>query len=316
MKPLSISFSCLLLLSLALAACEEEQPTNIVIEADSPARQGQAVGPDHPYSKEAIDDSTDNQYPWLQDYDIQRALLHQVSCPKGATRPAVEAGSFADWLRYLPLKPANAAVYFFNGTRKPNQSGVDRVVNIDVGSRDLQQCADAVIRLRAEYLFSKKDYKSTHFNFTSGHKVGFDDWAQGRKPLVKGNRVRFSSKTGARDYSYANFKKYLDKIFMFAGTASLDKELPAVSVKDLQIGDVFIQGGFPGHAVLVLDLAVDSLSGKKYFLLGQSYMPAQDFHLLRNPSHPEHSPWYELPFGQQLLTPDWSFSAKDLHRFK
>lgn len=40
------------------------------------------------------------------------------------------------------------------------------------------------------------------------------------------------------------------------GTASLNKELiPVANPKAMDVGDVFIQGGFPGHAVLIVDLA-------------------------------------------------------------
>ena len=54
-----------------------------------------------------------------------------------------------------------------------------------------------------------------------------------------------------------------------------------VSIENIEIGDVFIQGGFPGHAIIVVDLAENEV-GEKCFLVAQSYMPAQEIHVLKN----------------------------------
>ena len=82
----------------------------------------------------------------------------------------------------------------------------------------------------------------------------------------------------------------------------------------LRIGDVFICGGFPGHAVIVVDMAKDR-TGKSRFLLAQSYMPAQEVHLLKNPGSPR-SPWYPLEFGETLVTPEYTFARGELRRFR
>jgi len=85
----------------------------------------------------------------------------------------------------------------------------------------------------------------------------------------------------------------------------------------MRIGDVFIKGGFPGHAVLVVDMAANGATGEKRFLLMQSYMPAQDMHVLKNPKSADGTPWYAMPAqGQELVTPEWIFPAGTLRRFK
>ena len=72
----------------------------------------------------------------------------------------------------------------------------------------------------------------------------------------------------------------MDVVFAWAGTYSLERELKPAALADIAAGDVFIKGGFPGHAVLVADVVENRTTGEKRFLLLQSYMPAQDIHVL------------------------------------
>ena len=58
------------------------------------------------------------------------------------------------------------------------------VIDMDIGERDLQQCADAVIRLRAEYLYGTGQYDKIHFNFTSGFNAQYIKWMQGSRISV------------------------------------------------------------------------------------------------------------------------------------
>ncbi len=262
-----------------------------------------------------MDKSTDFEYAWHDDFKPEDALVNRIAAPAGYRRTSAAKGSFADWLRHLPLKPEGSKVYYYNGRKKMNQRAQYAVVDIDTGKRDLQQCADAVMRLKAEYHYGLKDYKNIHFNYTNGTEVSYDDWRYGRKPRVSGNKVSFSAKQSQCDNSYKSFKRYMTSIFSYAGTHSLAKEMKSIDVKDMQIGDVFIQGGFPGHAVIVVDMAVDAKTGKKQFMMAQSYMPAQDMHVLVNPNK-RNTPWYPLEFGKVLETPEWTFYASDLKRFR
>ena len=71
---------------------------------------------------------------------------------------------------------------------------------------------------------------------------------------------------------------------------------------------------FPGHAVLVVDTAVNPATGERAFLLVQSYMPAQQIHLLKAPGSPLGA-WYPAAVGDTLATPEWVFAPSDLRRF-
>lgn len=240
-----------------------------------------------------------------------------IAPPAGYVREASDAQSFTAYLRRLPLLPKGSKVLLYDGRQKRNQAAAFAVVDMEIGSRDLQQCADAVMRLRAEYLWGEKRYDEISFNFTNGFKAEYKRWAEGSRIRVNGNRVQWYAAGGA-DYSYGAFRKYLDMVFMYAGTASLSRELASVPYAALQPGDVFIKGGHPGHAVVVVDVAVHPRTGKKVFLLAQSYMPAQQIHILVNPAQRGLSPWYELADNDEgkLYTPEWVFEKKDLKRFR
>ena len=235
------------------------------------------------------------RYPWHGETAVTGTLTDRIQPPSGFQRIPVEPGSFAAWLRGLPLKPPQSLVRLFDGRPKWNQQLHVAVIDIDTGVQDLQQCADAIMRLRAEYLLASGRARD----------IGFND-SKGKPQPFKGD---------PKDYS--GFRRYMDKVFTFAGSYSLEHEMRSVLPSEMQVGDVFIKGGFPGHAVLVVDLALNPANGEKRFLLLQSYMPAQDMHILKNPKTPDGSPWYPVPGEkEQLVTPEWTFPAGALRRFK
>lgn len=262
------------------------------------------------------DKSTHNVYSWLSEFLPENALTNRIPTPIDFQRTEIVKNSFGDWLRHLPLKVEGTQVLLHNGAMKGNQRAHFAVIDMDTGTQNLQQCADAIMRLKAEYHYGLQQFERIHFNYTSGDKVSFDDWRYGKQPQVSGNNVTFTPRTNASDNSYENFKQYMLAIFYYAGTYSLEKEMKRVPLSDMQIGDVFIQGGFPGHGVIVVDMAVDSRTGEKLFMLAQSYMPAQDMHILKNPMNRDLSPWYSTNLKKELYTPEWTFEASDLRRFR
>ncbi len=240
------------------------------------------------------------------------SIAGRIAPPPGFHRVPVVPSSFGSWLRRLPLRPGRPDVRLYDGRSKSNQAAHHAVLDLDVGDRDLQQCADAVIRLRAEYLFAGACRDEIRFNFTSGDTAWWRDWRTGERPVVRGNTVRWES-TAVGDESYASFRDYLETVFMYAGSASLEEELlPVADPRRPEAGNVYIQGGFPGHAVIVVDVAEDA-AGQRVFLLAQSYMPAQDIHILK--SFEDICPWYRARAEGMLRTPEWRFDYGDLMRF-
>jgi len=241
-----------------------------------------------------------------------KTIRERFLAPDGFERVPADDASFAHYLRALPLKAHGTEVKYFDGSVKANRGVYEAVVDIDVGMRDLQQCADAVMRLRAEYLFGLGRYDEIHFNFASGFRADYTRWAEGYRVVVAGNVARWV-KSAQPSRSYSDFRKYLDIVFSYANTVSLAAEMQSVAASSMAVGDVFVD---QGHALIVVDMSQSTTSGKKLFMIAQSYMPAQDIQVLCNPGRPDLSPWYELDFGDTLRTPEWTFTAGDLHRLR
>ncbi len=284
-----------------------------------------ACGPTQTHQQEAeklIIDTTTNcvcdytHYAWLEKPQASGCIACRIGVPAGFERRVAEPNSFTSWLRGLPLLPENSTVLLFNGEAKRNQQAQFAVLDIDVGKVDLQQCADAVMRLRAEYLFASKKYDQIHFNYTSGHRLDYTQWCLGERLKPSGNKVN-RIQTGKRvdETDHKNFRVYMNDVFMYAGTLSLSRELKSIPIDSIQIGDVFIRGGSPGHAVLVVDLIQHPTTKEKRFMLVQSYMPAQQIHVLKNPNASVDSPWFYIPKDNILETPEWDFATTELMRF-
>ncbi|MCK6528438.1 DUF4846 domain-containing protein [Myxococcota bacterium] len=241
------------------------------------------------------------------------AIEARIPPPPGFQRVPAPGGSFAAFLRRLPLLPGRPPVLLYDGRRKSNQDAHFAVVDLDVGSRDLQQCADAAIRLRAEYQRASGRDEAICFRFTSGDPAPWSRWRDGERPRISGSRVTWAA-AAPPDGGPASFRRYLDAVFTYAGSASLARDLvPVPASAPVEAGDVFVQGGFPGHAVLVADVAEDG-RGRRAFLLVQSYMPAQQVHVLRAPGS-SLDPWYPAEGPGPLVTPEWTFPSRARGRF-
>lgn len=218
-----------------------------------------------------------------------------VECQSGDgfSRKVYASNTFEYYLQNLKLKPDGSYVKYFDGTIKDKMNVYCAVIDMAISKKDLQQCADAVMRLRGEYLYAQKKYNDIAFRFLSDGKL------HGYKDYVKG------------DYTYAKFLKYMDYVFTYANTASLKKQLKLKSIDSINIGDVFIQSGNPyGHAVIVVDLCKNK-EGQTKAMLAQSYMPAQETQVLLNPK--DNSCWYLINSKENNIeTPEWTFSKTDL----
>ncbi len=335
MRPLLLPLS--VLASVALAACARSpDPPAAVVTTDAPAIL--AVAPSTaptplpapvaaaPAAPTASPTAAPGPgYPWLTDPRAPApagVLAERFAPPDGFSRVPLAPRSFGAWLRALPLLPPGTPVLSFSGgvVLPPDHRSLAAVVAIDVGESDLQQCADSVIRLHAEWLFAQ-GRRDASYRAASGAPMPFARWARGERMVPEGQGFAWSP-SARPDDGHLAYRRWLSAVFTFANTGSLARDSDPVAPDDLRPGDFVVQPGAPGHSVLVLDLARDPRTGRRALLLGQGYMPAQSFHVLRPPSggagaSGASGPWFIVEPGDIALdTPFWApFPWKTLHRF-
>lgn len=237
----------------------------------------------------------------------------RISVPEGYERVPAEDGSLLSFIRSYSLKEDGAPVLLYNGKKKNNQSAHTAVFTLPIENADLQQCADSVMRMYAEYYWHIGQADKIAFHFTDGFICEYSKWKEGYRPVVGSGATRWEKKTDL-DKSYDNLVKYLKMIFSYAGTASMEAlETEEISLSELDAGDVIIKGGNPGHVVMVVDVCKRA-DGKKAFLLAQGYMPAQEFHIIKNPIH-KNDPWYyEEEMSFPIKTAEYTFNDESMLR--
>lgn len=239
-------------------------------------------------------------------------LEARILTPEGYERVDAEEGSLTLFLRNYPLKEDGSDVLLYNKQKKRNQEAHVAVFTLPLAEEDLQQCADSVMRVYAEYYYATGQYDKIRFHFTNGFEAVYTKWRDGYRIAIDGNQVTWVKKAEYDD-SYETFAKYLRIVFAYAGTLSMEQESASVAISELRVGDVFLKGGSPGHVVMIVDVC-ENEKGEKAFLLAQGYMPAQEFHLLKNPEH-EEDPWYyEEEIEYPLQTPEYTFNEEHLKR--
>ena len=232
--------------------------------------------------------------------------------PEGYSRTPSEEGSLTEFLRDYPLKEDKSPVLLYNGRKKGNQKAHQAVLTLPIEELDLQQCADSVIRIYAEYYYRTGQPEKIAFHFTNGFLAEYTRWRDGERISVNGNDVEWVPGE-APDDSYETFVKYLQMVFCYAGTLSMSTECEEIPLSQADVGDLFLKGGSPGHVVMIIDIC-ENETGSRAFLLAQGYMPAQEFHILKNPLHEDDCWYYEEEITYPLRTPEYTFDEHSLCR--
>ena len=245
-------------------------------------------------------------YPWHGDDSIDAlpavdSLQGRYPAPDGFERVELASDSFGAWLRGLPLAAPATPVRAHDGKQlyDLDDPRIAAVSTLDVGSRDLQQCADVVMRLHAEWRWHLGQVDDLAYP-SGGGPIPWSRYLRGETPVVVGNSFRWRGGR-PRQPIHAQFRRYLDQVFSWANTVSLARHATKPAPDEVRPGDFFVLPGSPGHTVLLLDIA-RAPDGRTVALIGQSYMPAQSFQVLRAASG---RVWFELDAGRDVATPFW-----------
>jgi len=251
----------------------------------------------------------------LPEVSFPYETIGEIPVPGGYNRVVDETNLFAEWLRTIDLK-RDSRIYLFNGRLREEQSTHFAVLDIPVGDKDLQQCADAIMRLRAEYFFGRDEMDSIRFKATDGTDLCFARWMKGERYHLKGKRLVAYQSGFLGGNKRSQLEQFLEVVFSYCGTISLDKETRRINdLNNLQAGDIFVKAGSPGHAMIVVDVAVNN-KNEKIFMLAQGFMPAQSVHIVKNLLDETISPWYKVTDGLKIVTPDWDFYPNQLARWQ
>jgi hypothetical protein len=115
-------------------------------------------------------------------YCLRRSKHSGTNHRRGYSYSPLQENSWGSFLGSLPLKPDGSEVKTFNGEIKRNYQTYLAVVDLPIGKKDLHQCADAIMRLRAEYLFSQARFEGISFRQASGKNIAYTTWRAGKIP--------------------------------------------------------------------------------------------------------------------------------------
>jgi hypothetical protein len=244
------------------------------------------------------------RYPWLAnetELKPDASLESRFPTPPGYVRVKVEPGSFAEWLRGLPLAPEGTPAKTFDGkeTLSAEDDYLAGVIAIDVGEADLQQSSDVIIRLQAEYLWSRGERDKISYLSATKLNMPLSRWEKGQRLIPNGPNVFWVVKGKPAEVDHAEFRKYLAAVFNWANSTSLaPRSTPVTDPAELLAGDFFLQSEAPYHVAVVLDVA-EKPSGERVALLGQARNPAESIHVVR-PG--KATPWFSVRPPVPVLT--------------
>ena len=200
-----------------------------------------------------------------------RKTIGDIRTPLGYERVGLPGDGFGAFIREFPLQGRGSHMKYYDGSLAYGQCLAYAVLDLPMVS-NMEQCADAVMRMRAEYFWRDGQYGRIHF-----HSVGGKDMRYG------GGADRVA------------FEQYLRRVYGNANTASLRRHMVEKDFCDVAPGDVLVyeapSAATYGHAVLIADVAVDPGTGKKALMIAESSTPALTMHVVRNLLHPLKSPW-------------------------
>ena len=220
-------------------------------------------------------------------------LVKDIAVPRGFKAIEYPVSSYGRWLATRPLKNNNV-ILAHDG--REVAAGTDRVYAVlDLPllfAGDLEQCADYAMRLWAEY----------HKEQNRLDKLYLFDYNGRRQYYLK---------------SGLSYRKFLHRAFANSNSYSLKQGCANVDTGSMVPGDMVVQNerGGVGHVSVVMNACRDS-SGQKLYLIGFSYMPAQEFHIEKALEGYGTAGWFTLDGYFRYLKDYMDLGTPVLRRFK
>lgn len=308
---------CALLAALLLLLAGCARGTKIVpIETLSPVQTQASIFTPAPTQTAQV--QTDEPLVVARIEESGMSIGTRVNPPMGYTRIYAAEGSFSDFLRKYPVRVAGAEVMRHDGTARQDAQAA-AVLDVTLGKKNHEGPAGAIARLIAEYLYAQERYSDLSFTIGKSFDFSFDRWRQGKVLKSSGSQLEWTD--GGQDSNgEENFKAYLSTLFVYISMSTLQKDLVKiedVDAEEIQVGDIFIAKNSEGreHAVMVADLCNNDETGERLMLLVQGGTPAQQLHIVDNPSDASIAPWYPCGFASELSTPDLTLDIEKRYRF-
>jgi hypothetical protein len=225
----------------------------------------------------------------------QTKTINTIPCPSGYQRKSFAEKSFSRWIRNLPLRENND-IKTHAGKKPPAWArafyNVYAVLDMPLLYKaDLEQCADWAMRLWAEYHKAEKRLR----------KLSLYDYNGNRKSFKKSGK---------------SFKKFLKWCMAYSNSYSLKVGCKKITQEELSPGDMIVQNttGGVGHVSVIMDVC-ENKEGKRLYLIGYSFMPAQEFHIEKSLSGYGKKGWYTLEGYYKYLSEYLDYGPPLLRRF-
>ncbi len=225
-------------------------------------------------------------------------ILSCINPPAGFHRVEIRKNSFAEWLRNLQLKPPESPVVDFRGKifKSKDDTTVAAVIDWEIKGRRFDQCMDILVRFYAEYLWDKEELEKLNLPLPGKQSLKWTDWEKGFRPKFKG--INFDLvKSEKYNSSKKNYNKFLNLVFAESHTQQFYYAYSVIEKQNVQVGDFIVKRGVKGHAVMIVDLAIDP-EGNLVALIGQGDTPACEFYLL---NYKKDDPWIPLDFSKEII---------------
>lgn len=219
--------------------------------------------------------------------------IGELPTPLGYVRAEAPKGSFAEYVRSLPLHPRGHQVQLYTGGNARLQFLSAAVVDMPLLS-NAEQCADMAMRFRAEWLYANSRYSDIKFRDVNG-----------KTHTYSGGKSRKA------------FERFMREMYGVCSTFSVYHETRPRHLEDVQPGDVLVyparKGHRYGHAVLVADVATNRFDGSKALLCIEGNTPAREAHVVRNPN-PFNNPWF-FPTSSPYVISAFIFNQDELRHY-